>query len=241
MLDDLKTQVCQANLDLVKDGLVTRTFGNVSGLDRASNRMVIKPSGVAYSEMRPEHMVVVDLQTGAVTEGTLRPSSDTPTHLELYRAFPQLGGIAHTHSLLATAWAQAVREIPALGTTHADYFYGPIPCTRLLTDDEITTDYESNTGKVILEAFSGRDPLACPAVIVANHGPFAWGKTPAHAADNAFALEYVARLAAETMRIFAFAKPMPDPLMNKHFFRKHGPAAYYGQGLAPGVTGEPKT
>lgn len=229
MLEELKEQVWRANLDLVKEGLVVRTWGNVSGIDRTAGRVVIKPSGVPYSEMRPEHMVVVDLETGAVVEGRLKPSSDTPTHLELYRGFPGIGGIAHTHSLMATAWAQAKQDIPALGTTHADYFCGPIPCTRPLSEDEIRHDYEANTGKVILETFNARDPLDCPAVIVASHGPFTWGRTAAAAADNAFALEHVAKLAAETLRAFPFVKPMPPVLMEKHFFRKHGPGAYYGQ------------
>lgn len=230
MLTELKAQVWQANLDLVNEGLVIRTWGNVSGIDRASGRMVIKPSGVPYPEMRPEHMVVVDIETGVVTEGRLNPSSDTPTHLELYRAFRQIGGIAHTHSLVATAWAQAGTEIPAFGTTHADYFHGAIPCTRQLRDEEISTDYEVNTGKLIIETFAGRDPLSCPAVLVASHGPFAWGKTASEAAENAFVLEHVARMAAETLRVFPFAKSMTSTLMEKHFSRKHGPGAYYGQG-----------
>jgi L-ribulose-5-phosphate 4-epimerase len=238
MLEALKEHVWRANLDLVEAGLVIRTWGNVSGVDRAAGLMVIKPSGVAYKEMQPEHMVVVDLETGTVCEGKLRPSSDTPTHLALYRAFAAIGGIAHTHSTMATAWAQACQDIPALGTTHADYFHGPIPCTRPLREGEITGDYEVNTGEVIVERFVGMNPLHCPAVIVANHGPFAWGRTAAEAADNAGVLEHVALLAARTLQIFPFAKPVPAVLLDKHFFRKHGPGAYYGQG--PETTERPK-
>ncbi len=232
MLDQLKEQVWRANLDLVAEGLVIRTWGNVSGVDRTAGVMAIKPSGVQYKNMRPKHIVLVSLDTGEVREGGFRPSSDTPTHLELYRAFRGIGGIAHTHSTMATAWAQACQEIPALGTTHADYFHGAIPCTRSMRDQEILGDYEKNTGKVIIERFAGLDPLHCPAVLVANHGPFAWGKTAAQAADNAGVLEHVALLAARTLQIFPFTKPMPQVLLDKHFFRKHGPGAYYGQGPA---------
>jgi L-ribulose-5-phosphate 4-epimerase len=229
MLEALKKEVCQANLDLVKEGLVIQTWGNVSGIDRVSGRMVIKPSGVPYEKMQPRHMVVVALDTGRVLEGNLKPSSDTDTHLVLYRAFKAIGGIVHTHSLLATAWAQTGRPVPALGTTHADYFHGPVPCTRLLTAREIQNDYETNTGHVITETFARRDPLACPAVLVASHGPFAWGKTVAEAVHNAVVLEHVIRLAGETLRVFPSAKPMQQVLLDKHFFRKHGPGAYYGQ------------
>ena len=173
MLEKLKHEVCQANLDLVKEGLVIQTWGNVSGIDRASGRMVIKPSGVPYDKMKPAHMVVVALDTGRVVEGKLNPSSDTATHLVLYRAFKGIGGIVHTHSMAATAWSQTCRPVPALGTTHADYFHGPVPCTRLLTEREIESEYEANTGHVIVETFKGRDPLDCPAVLVASHAPFA--------------------------------------------------------------------
>ena len=229
MLAQLKQQVCEANLQLVREGLVIQTFGNVSGVDRASGNLVIKPSGVSYEAMKPSHMVVVSLATGKVVEGKLRPSSDTPTHLELYRAFPDIAGVVHTHSFYATAWAQARREIPALGTTHADFFFGSVPVTRLLTTKEIKTDYETNTGKVIVERFRKLNPLQMPAVLVANHGPFAWGATVAKAVENAVALEYCARLASETLPLQPGSKPMPAALLDKHFLRKHGAKAYYGQ------------
>jgi L-ribulose-5-phosphate 4-epimerase len=229
MLEELKKQVCEANLRLVGAGLVIQTFGNVSGIDRASGHVVIKPSGVGYDVMKPEHMVVVALDSGKVVEGDLRPSSDTPTHLVLYRAFKDLGGIVHTHSLFATAWAQAKREIPALGTTHADYFHGPVPCTRAMTPKEIKSDYEVETGNVIVERFRKLDPLAFPGALVASHGPFAWGKSAAKAVENAVVLEYLARLASETKRIYAWTAPMQRALLDKHFLRKHGPGAYYGQ------------
>jgi len=229
MLDQLKNLVLHANLDLVKEGLVIQTWGNVSGIDRAKGLVVIKPSGVPYAEMKAEHMVVVALDSGKVVEGKLKPSSDTSTHLILYRAFKDIGGIVHTHSLYATAWAQTRQPVPALGTTHADYFHGPVPCTRLLTDAEIGGDYEASTGDVIVETFAGKDPLACPAVLVANHGPFAWGKSVAEAVHNAVVFEHVVRLAGETLRISGSAKPMQEVLLNKHFFRKHGPGATYGQ------------
>ena len=229
MLEQLKQQVCETNLQLVREGLVIQTFGNVSGVDRASGNIVIKPSGVAYDMMKPKHMVVVSLASGQVLEGKLRPSSDTPMHLVLYRAFPAIAGVAHTHSFYATAWAQARREIPAFGTTHADFFYGPVPVTRPLTAKEIKTNYESNTGKVIVERFRKLDPGALPAVLVANHGPFAWGATLAKAVENAVALEYCARLASETLQLRPASKPMPAALLDKHFLRKHGTGAYYGQ------------
>jgi L-ribulose-5-phosphate 4-epimerase len=229
MLEELKKEVCDANLELVEEGLVIQTWGNVSGVDRASGRMVIKPSGVPYSEMKPEHMVVLDLESGKVVDGDLRPSSDTPTHLILYRAFKGIGGVVHTHSLNATIWAQARKDLPALGTTHADYFYGPIPCTRVLKPKEIQKDYEANTGHVIVETFSKRDPLSCPAVLVASHAPFAWGKTVKDAVHNAIVLEYVARMATESFVVNSKLKPMQQVLLDKHFFRKHGPGAYYGQ------------
>jgi L-ribulose-5-phosphate 4-epimerase len=240
MLDQLKSQVCKANLDLVKAGLVIQTFGNASGIDRERGLVVIKPSGVPYDKMRPRHMVVVALDSGQVVEGGLSPSSDTPTHLVLYRAFAGVGGIVHTHSLFATAWAQTGREVPALGTTHADYFCGPVPCTRLLKPKEIKADYEANTGRVIVETFARREPLACPAVLVASHGPFAWGKTVAEAVHHAVVLEHLVRLAGETLRIFPSVQPMQRVLMEKHFYRKHGPGAYYGQGPAAKANGQPR-
>ncbi|MCX6909656.1 MAG: L-ribulose-5-phosphate 4-epimerase [Verrucomicrobia bacterium] len=229
MLEELKAQVCTANLDLVKEGLVIQTFGNVSGIDRASGHVVIKPSGVGYDVMKPDHMVVVALDSGKVVEGDLRPSSDTATHLVLYRAFREIGGIVHTHSLFATAWAQAKREIPVLGTTHADYFHGPVPCTRAMTPKEIKGDYEIETGNVIVERFRKLDPLAFPGALVASHGPFAWGKSVAKAVENAVVLEYLARLASETLRVNPRVGAMQRALLDKHFLRKHGPGAYYGQ------------
>ncbi len=229
MLENLKKDVCQANLALVKEGLVLQTWGNVSGIDRQRGLVVIKPSGVAYEGLKPAHMVVVSLQNGEVVEGKLSPSSDTPTHLVLYRAFPRIGGIVHTHSLYATAWAQARKAIPALGTTHADYCYGPVPCTRQLTAQEIKTDYETNTGHVIVETFKKLDPGQCPAVLVAGHGPFTWGKDAHEAVHNAVVLEFLARLASETLGLNPKAKPMQPVLLDKHFLRKHGPGAYYGQ------------
>lgn len=232
MLEELKKRVWQANLDLVKEGLVIQTWGNASGLDRERGLMVIKPSGVPYAELKPKHMVVVALEDGKTVEGELNPSSDTATHLALYRAFASVGGVVHTHSLYATSWAQTRKSIPALGTTHADYFYGPVPCTRRMRPAEIQSDYEANTGLVIVETFRKRDPLSCPAALVANHGPFAWGKDVESAAHNAVVLEHVARMAAETCRIFSSASPMQQVLMDKHFYRKHGPSAYYGQGKA---------
>jgi L-ribulose-5-phosphate 4-epimerase len=231
MLQELKAEVCQANLDLVAAGLVIETFGNVSGIDRARGLVVIKPSGVPYSGMKPAHMVVVSLATGKVVAGRLRPSSDTPTHLVLYRAFPQLGGVVHTHSLHATAWAQARRAIPAYGTTHADYWHGEVPCTRRLTAREIRSDYEVNTGRVVVETIRRRKlaPLDCPAVLVASHGPFTWGADAHDAVHHAVALEYIARLASETLRLQPSMVPMPSALLDKHFLRKHGSGAYYGQ------------
>jgi L-ribulose-5-phosphate 4-epimerase len=237
MLEELKRQVCKANLRLVTEGLVLQTWGNVSGIDRASGRVVIKPSGVSYDGMKPEQMVVLSLETGKVVEGSLNPSSDTPTHLVLYRAFVDLGGIVHTHSLYATAWAQALREIPPLGTTHADHFRGPVPCTRPMTSKEIRGDYEINTGKVIVERFARLDAPTCPAVLVASHGPFSWGRTADDAVDNAVVLEFLARLAGETLRAAPRARPMPRVLLDKHFLRKHGPGAYYGQSGPAGPGG----
>jgi len=229
MLEQLKSEVCAANLDLVKEGLVIQTWGNVSGIDRERGLVIIKPSGVPYSDMKPNHMVVVSLVDGKVVEGDLKPSSDTPTHLVLYRAFAGIGGVVHTHSLYATAWAQACRELPAYGTTQADYWYGDVPCTRKLTAAEIKKDYEANTGKVILELFRKKNPLEHPAVLVASHGPFTWGKDAHDAVHNACVLEFVARLAGETLRINPKTKPLQPVLLDKHFLRKHGPGAYYGQ------------
>ena len=228
MLDELKAIVCQANLELVARGLVIETWGNVSGIDRQAGVMVIKPSGVSYEGMKPEHMVEVDLATGA-HPGPLKPSSDTPTHLVLYRAFSEIGGVVHTHSLYATAWAQARRGIPALGTTHADYFPGAVPCTRAMTAAEIQDQYEANTGQVIVERFAGTNPMHFTAVLVSSHGPFAWGRTPAQAVRHAAMLEHLARLASETIRIEPYVRPIAAELLDKHFSRKHGPGAYYGQ------------
>jgi L-ribulose-5-phosphate 4-epimerase len=229
MLEQLKKDVCQANLDLVTEGLVIQTWGNASGIDRARGLVVIKPSGVPYKGMKPEHMVVVSLETGQVVEGNLKPSSDTPTHLVLYRAFGGIGGVVHTHSLHATAWAQACKGIPSYGTTQADYWYGDVPCTRLMKPAEIRKDYEANTGRVIVETFRRLDPMQHPAVLVASHGPFTWGKDVHDAVHNASVLEFVARLASETLRLNPRIKPMQSALLDKHFLRKHGPGAYYGQ------------
>jgi len=229
MLERLKRDVCQANLDLVKAGLVIQTWGNASGIDRQRGLVVIKPSGVPYDGMMPKHMVVVSLESGKVVEGRLKPSSDTATHLVLYRAFSGIGGIVHTHSLYATAWAQAKKELPSYGTTQADYWYGDVPCTRLLKMGEIRSDYEANTGHVIVERFRKLDPMQHPAVLVASHGPFAWGKDVTDAVHNAAVLEFVARLASETLRINPKLKPMQSALLDKHFLRKHGTNATYGQ------------
>jgi L-ribulose-5-phosphate 4-epimerase len=231
MLEKLKAQVCQANLDLVARGLVIETWGNASGVDRERGLMVIKPSGVPYDGMKPKHMVVVSLADGKVVEGNLQPSSDTETHRILYRAFPKIGGVVHTHSLFATAWAQAQRGLPSYGTTQADYWHGDVPCTRLLQPAEIKNDYEANTGEVIVETFKKAkyDPLQHPAVLVASHGPFTWGRDVADAVHNASVLEFIARLASETLKINPKLKPMQSVLLDKHFLRKHGPGAYYGQ------------
>jgi L-ribulose-5-phosphate 4-epimerase len=229
MLEELKRQVCEANLDLVKEGLVIQTWGNASGIDRGRGLVAIKPSGVPYASMKPQHMVVVSLETGKVVDGYLKPSSDTATHLVLYRAFPKIGGIVHTHSLHATAWAQARHGIPSYGTTQADYWYGDVPCTRLLAPREIKGDYEANTGRVIVETFKKLDPMQHPAVLVANHGPFAWGTSVEDAVHNAVVLEFIAQLAAETLRLNPKIRPMQPALLDKHFLRKHGPKAYYGQ------------
>ncbi|HEY1716735.1 MAG TPA: L-ribulose-5-phosphate 4-epimerase [Verrucomicrobiae bacterium] len=229
MLEELKEQVCAANLKLVAEGLVVQTWGNVSGIDRAGGNIVIKPSGVPYDSMKPQHMVVVSLETGKVVDGYLKPSSDTPTHLVLYRAFTEIGGVAHTHSLYATAWAQACKGLPAYGTTQADYWHGDVPCTRKLKPAEIKKDYEEKTGDVIVETFKKKNPLRHPAVLVASHGPFTWGRDADDAVHNASVLEFVARLNSETLRINPKTRPMQPVLLDKHFLRKHGPGAYYGQ------------
>ena len=227
-MQKLKQQVFEANMDLPRHGLVTFTWGNVSAIDRERGIVIIKPSGVAYEVMKVDDMVVVDLQ-GKVGAGQLRPSSDTATHLELYRRYPEPGGIVHTHSTHATAWAQAGLSIPAMGTTHADYFFGNIPCTRGLTKQEVEGEYELNTGKVIVETLGDCNPLHTPGVVVYQHGPFAWGKDAADAVHNAVVLEEVARMAWIARGINPGLKPIDDFLMNKHFMRKHGPNAYYGQ------------
>jgi len=228
MLEALRSEVLEANLEVVRRGLVIYTFGNASGLAREEGLVVIKPSGVPYDKMTPAHMVIADLE-GRVVEGTLRPSSDLATHVALYRAFPSIGGIVHTHSRHATAWAQAAREIPCFGTTHADYFHGPVPLTRHLTPAEIDSDYEGNTGAAIVELMQGREPLDSPGVLVAGHAPFCWGRTPAEAAHNAVILEELAAMALQTITINPAAKPISDAQRNKHYFRKHGPKATYGQ------------
>lgn len=227
MLEKLKEDVLRANLDLVRHGLVTMTFGNVSGFDRASGLMVIKPSGVSYNEMTVNDMVVTDLG-GSVIEGTLNPSTDTPTHLALYKAFPDIGGVVHTHSTYATAWAQAGMAIPCLGTTHADYFHGPVPVTRRLTAEETERDYEYNTGLLIAEVLGSADPLSMPAALVNSHAPFTWGVTPAQAVHVAVILEEVARMAAITVSI-APPHEIDRHLLDRHYLRKHGSNAYYGQ------------
>ena len=231
MLEKLKQEVLEANLLLPKYNLVTFTWGNVSASDRESGMIVIKPSGVPYEEMTAEDMVVVELATGKTAEGKWKPSSDTPTHVELYKAFPALGGIVHTHSTHAVAFAQARRDLPAFGTTHADYFYGPVPCTRELTPEEIDEDYEKNTGKVIIETFKARgiDPVYVPGVLCASHGPFTWGRDAAQAVYHAVVLEEVAKMAILTLTIDPDAQPAPQHVLDKHFMRKHGPNAYYGQ------------
>lgn len=228
MLEELREQVCHANRDLVGCGLVTLTWGNVSGIDRAQAMVVIKPSGVPYEELLPGHMVVVDLDGNRV-EGDLNPSSDTATHVLLYRRFTGIGGVTHTHSRYATMYAQARREIPCLGTTHADHFFGPVPVTRPLTAEEVAADYEANTGCVIVERFANLDPLAMPAVLVAGHAPFTWGTTARGSLHNAVALEAVAEMALGTFQIDRHAPLLEPYVLDKHYQRKHGPAAYYGQ------------
>lgn len=228
MLDDLKERVWLANRDLVARGLVFATWGNASGFDRASARMVIKPSGVDYGVMRPDDMVVVD-RDGVVAEGSLRPSSDTATHLELYAAFPEIGGIVHAHSHYATVWAQASCPIPCLGTTHADYCPGDVPITGMLTEDEVTGEYERNTGRVIVRRFRDLTPQAFPGVLVAQHGPFAWGKEVEDAVTSAATLEEIARMAFHTFSLNRDVTALPSWLLKRHYERKHGPDAYYGQ------------
>lgn len=229
MLEQLKKEVYEANMELVEKGLVIYTWGNVSGIDRETGLVVIKPSGVDYDVLSPEAMTIIDLD-GKIVEGPYKPSSDTATHLELYRKYPDVGGIVHTHSVWAVSFAQAGFPIPALGTTHADYFYGDIPCTRALTEAEIEEAYEKNTGKVIIETIADKDPLAVPGIVVKNHGPFAWGKSAKGAVYNAVVLEKVAEMAYKTMTLNQSWERAPQYLLDKHYFRKHGANAYYGQG-----------
>jgi len=233
MLEELKEKVCKANLELVKHGLVIFTWGNVSAIDRETGLVVIKPSGVSYDDMKPSDMVVVDLE-GKVVEGALKPSSDTPTHVELYKAFTEIGGVVHTHSTYATAWAQAGRDIPNIGTTHADYFHDDIPCTRNMKKHEVFGEYEKETGLVIVERFKGMNPVDTPAVLVRNHGPFTWGKDAFEAVHNAVVLEQVAKMAFIASNLITpdnlnYVPKMNKLLIEKHYSRKHGPGAYYGQ------------
>ena len=230
MLEYLRQQVYEANMELPRHGLVTYTWGNVSAIDHEKGLIVIKPSGVDYNELAPDNLVIVDMD-GNVVEGSLKPSSDTKTHLELYNAFPALGGIVHTHSTYAVAWAQACKDIPAFGTTHADYFYGEIPCARSLTAEEVEGDYEKNTGLVIIETFKEKNPIYVPGVLCTNHGPFTWGKDAAEAVHNAVVLEEVAKMAYRTEHLKPEVSQAPQYLQDKHFFRKHGENAYYGQGV----------
>lgn len=229
MLEKLKTEVLEANLEIVRRGLVLYTFGNASGIDRQTGLVAIKPSGVPYETMKPSDLVVTDL-SGKIVEGSLRPSSDLATHLHLYREFPSIGGVVHTHSEYATAWAQAGRPIPAYGTTHADYFYGPVPVTEELTDEEIGGDYVLNTGVAITRRFKGLDPAAVPGVLVRGHAPFVWGKTPTDAAHNAVVLESIARMGYFTATLNAACEGVSQALLDRHYFRKHGAKATYGQG-----------
>ena len=227
MLEKLKETVCKANLDLVDHGLVIHTWGNVSGRDFETGMVVIKPSGVSYEKMKPSDMVVIDLD-GNVIEGKFKPSTDAPTHLVLYNAFKEIGGVVHTHSSYATSWAQAGKPIPPFGTTHADHFYGAVPCTRMLTDNEIADNYEINTGRVIVETLASLNPLTVPSVLVNSHGPFCWGKDSDNAVYNAVALEEIARMAFYTV-LLGRTEPVNKTLLDKHFNRKHGKDAYYGQ------------
>ena len=228
MYEDLRKAVCDANLELQRQKLVIYSWGNVSGIDRSKGAIAIKPSGVKYDELTPDKIVLVDLD-GNIIEGTLKPSSDTPTHLELYRNFEAIGGICHAHSPVATMWAQACKEIPCFGTTGADYFYGSIPVTKVMTEAEIQSDYELNTGKVIVRRFAGMDPMKTPAVLVANHGPFAWGSSAATALESMVVLEQIATMALGTITINPEQGPISKALLDKHYFRKHGKDAYYGQ------------
>ncbi len=228
ILETLRTEVLEANLELARRGLVVDTFGNASGISRQENLVAIKPSGVPYDTLRPEDIVVTNLE-GKVIEGKLRPSSDLPTHIALYKAFNAIGGVAHTHSCSATAWAQALKEIPCFGTTHADYFRGAVPVTDFLKQEEIENDYEWNTGQAIVRRFAGLDPLSMPAVLVAGHAPFCWGSSAAEAAHFAWMLEEVAQMAMATLAINPQAQPLTDVLRDKHFLRKHGASAHYGQ------------
>jgi L-ribulose-5-phosphate 4-epimerase len=231
MLQDLKERVCRANIELQSAGLVALTFGNASGISRADGLVAIKPSGVAYEDLRPDDIVVLDLD-GKRVEGALNPSSDTPTHLALYRGFPDIGGITHTHCAFATMFAQACREIPCFGTTHADHFHGPVPVARALSEAEVREGYEVNTGRVILERFAGLSPAEVPAVLCAHHGPFTWGKDVEDAVKNAIALEVVAKAALGALLLRPDLPPIPPHILDKHYTRKHGPAAYYGQRAA---------
>jgi L-ribulose-5-phosphate 4-epimerase len=228
MYEELRKAVCDANVELQKQQLIICSWGNVSGIDRSAGIVAIKPSGLAYDELAPDKIVLLDLD-GNVVQGGLNPSSDTPTHLELYRNFEAISGVCHTHSPVATMWAQACREIPCFGTTHADYFYGSVPVTEVMTKDEIQSDYELNTGKVIVRRFANIDPMEIPAVLVANHGPFSWGKTPAEAVDANVVLEQIATMALGTVTINPGQGPISKALLDKHYLRKHGKNAYYGQ------------
>lgn len=228
MYEELKEAVCKANMELAKQKLVIYSWGNVSSIDRAKAVVAVKPSGVAYEELTPDKIVLIDLD-GKLLEKSLKPSSDTPTHLELYRNFVDIGGICHTHSPNATMWAQACREIPCFGTTHADYFYGPIPVTDTMTEEQIKSDYELNTGRVIVKRFANIDPMQMPAVLVAHHGPFTWGGSPAGAVEAAVVLEQIAATALGTILINPNVNPINKTLLDKHYLRKHGKDAYYGQ------------
>lgn len=228
MLEQLKSEVLKANLELPRRGLITFTWGNVSGIDREKNLVVIKPSGVSYDNMTEDDLVVVDLD-GNVVEGKYNPSSDTPTHLAIYKEFKEVGGVVHTHAEWSTSWAQAGRNIPCYGTTHADYFYGEIPCTRVMTEEEINGEYELETGNVIIETFEGINPMSVPGVIVNNHGPFCWGETPIESIHNAVVMEEVAKMAYKTEALNVSIKNIQSTLLDKHFLRKHGENAYYGQ------------
>lgn len=228
-MNALKERVYEANMELARRNLIVYTWGNVSEVDRDRGVVAIKPSGVPYEQLTPDQIVILSLEDGQVVEGTLRPSSDAPTHLALYRAFQEIGGITHTHSSFATAWAQAGKALPCFGTTHADSFYGEVPCTRWMSEQEIERDYEGETGKVIVEAFEGRNPLHVPGVLVRGHGPFTWGKDAAQSVYNAVVLEETAKMAIHTLLVNPETQALPKALQDKHFLRKHGPNAYYGQ------------